>query len=147
LFDQLGADSATFLRTDFPGTAYEEPEMAKILIVDDEEGIRMLYSMELQDEGYEVLTLPDGKDLLTVVQKERPDCVVLDIKMREYNGLDLLQQLRKEYYDLPVILNSAYSSFKIDLKAVAADYYVVKSSDLSELKDKLKVALETQIPE
>ncbi|MDQ7785227.1 MAG: response regulator [Desulfomonilaceae bacterium] len=121
--------------------------MAKILIVDDEEGIRMLYTMELQDEGYEVITLPDGKDLLNVVDTEQPDCVVLDIKMREYNGLDLLQQLRKKYYDLPVILNSAYSSFKIDLKAVAADYYVVKSSDLSELKDKLKVALEAQIPE
>ena len=120
--------------------------MTKILIVDDEEGIRMLYSMELQDEGYQVVTLPDGKDLLSVVDKERPDCVVLDIKMREYNGLDLLQELRKKYYDLPVILNSAYSSFKVDLKAVAADYYVVKSSDLSELKEKLKVALESQIP-
>jgi DNA-binding response OmpR family regulator len=102
--------------------------------------------MELQDEGYQVVTLPDGKDLLSVVDKERPDCVVLDIKMREYNGLDLLQELRKKYYDLPVILNSAYSSFKVDLKAVAADYYVVKSSDLSELKEKLKVALESQIP-
>lgn len=120
--------------------------MAKILIVDDEEGIRMLYSMELQDEGYQVITLPDGKDLLRVVDQERPDCVVLDIKMREYNGLDLLQELRKKHYDLPVILNSAYSSFKVDLKAVAADYYVVKSSDLSELKEKLKVALESQIP-
>jgi DNA-binding response OmpR family regulator len=120
--------------------------MAKVLIVDDEEGIRMLYSMELQDEGYEVVTLPDGKDLLEVVDKAQPDCVVLDIKMREYNGLDLLQELRKKYYDLPVILNSAYSSFKVDLKAVAADYYVVKSSDLSELKEKLKVALESQIP-
>lgn len=121
--------------------------MAKILIVDDEEGIRMLYSMELQDEGYDVITLPDGKDLLEVVDRERPDCIVLDIKMREYSGLDLLQQLRKKYYDLPVILNSAYSSFKVDLKAVAADYYVVKSSDLTELKEKLKVALETQIPQ
>ncbi len=120
--------------------------MAKILIVDDEEGIRMLYSMELQDEGYEVITLPDGKDLVAVVDKEMPDCIVLDIKMREYNGLDLLQQIRKRHYDLPVILNSAYSSFKVDLKAVAADYYVVKSSDLSELKEKLKVALEARIP-
>lgn len=120
--------------------------MAKILIVDDEEGIRMLYSMELQDEGYEVITRPDGRNLLEVVEEEQPDCVVLDIKMREYDGLDLLQQLRKKHYDLPVILNSAYSSFKVDLKAVAADYYVVKSSDLSELKEKLKVALETQIP-
>lgn len=121
--------------------------MAKILVVDDEEGIRMLYSMELQDDGYEVITLQDGRDLLEVVDRERPDCIVLDIKMREFNGLDLLQQLRRKYYDLPVILNSAYSSFKVDLKAVAADYYVVKSSDLSELKEKLKVALETQIPE
>jgi DNA-binding response OmpR family regulator len=120
--------------------------MAKILIVDDEEGIRMLYSMELQDEGYEVITLPDGKDLVAVVDRESPDCIILDIKMREYNGLDLLQQIRKRHYDLPVILNSAYSSFKVDLKAVAADYYVVKSSDLSELKDKLKVALESKIP-
>jgi DNA-binding response OmpR family regulator len=121
--------------------------MAKILIVDDEEGIRMLYSMELQDEGYDVVTLSDGKNLLEVVGKERPDCIVLDIKMREFNGLDLLQQLRKQYYDLPVILNSAYSSFKVDLKAVAADYYVVKSSDLTELKEKLKAALETYIPQ
>jgi len=120
--------------------------MAKILIVDDEEGIRMLYSMELEDEGYEVVTLPDGKDLLAIVDKEAPDCIILDIKMREYNGLDLLQQIRKRHYDLPVILNSAYSSFKVDLKAVAADYYVVKSSDLGELKDKLKIALETRIP-
>jgi DNA-binding response OmpR family regulator len=121
--------------------------MAKILIVDDEEGIRMLYSMELQDEGYDVLTLPDGKELLQTVEREKPDCIVLDIKMREYNGLDLLQQIRQKHYDLPVILNSAYSSFKVDLKAVAADYYVVKSSDLSELKEKLKIALETRIPQ
>ena len=120
--------------------------MAKILIVDDEEGIRMLYAMELEDEGYEVITLPDGKELLAIVEKEAPDCIILDIKMREYNGLDLLQQIRRRHYDLPVILNSAYSSFKVDLKAVAADYYVVKSSDLSELKEKLKIALETRIP-
>jgi DNA-binding response OmpR family regulator len=122
------------------------PQMAKILIVDDEEGIRMLYAMELEDEGYEVITLPDGKELLDIVEKEAPDCIILDIKMREYNGLDLLQQIRRRHYDLPVILNSAYSSFKVDLKAVAADYYVVKSSDLSELKEKLKIALETRIP-
>ena len=120
--------------------------MAKILIVDDEEGIRMLYSMELEDEGYQVITLADGKELLEVVEREQPDCLVLDIKMKEYSGLDLLQQIRKKHYDLPVILNSAYSSFKVDLKAFAADYYVVKSSDLTELKEKLKAALETKIP-
>ena len=106
----------------------------------------MLYSMELQDGGYTGVTLPDGKGLMEVIEQEQPDCIILDIKMREYNGLDLLQQIRKKYYDLPVILNSAYSSFKVDLKTVAADYYVVKSSDLSELKEKLKLALECSIP-
>jgi DNA-binding response OmpR family regulator len=121
--------------------------MAKVLIVDDEEGIRMLYKMELEDEGYDVITLPDGKDLMQVIENENPDCLVLDIKMKEYNGLDLLQEIRNKHYNLPVILNSAYSSFKVDLKAVAADYYVVKSSDLGPLKEKLKVALETTIPE
>jgi DNA-binding response OmpR family regulator len=120
--------------------------MAKILIVDDEEGIRMLYSMELEDEGYQVITLADGRDLMKIIDSERPDCIILDIKMKDYSGLDLLQQIRKKHYDMPVILNSAYSSFKVDLKAVAADYYVVKSSDLTELKEKLKVALETSIP-
>lgn len=120
--------------------------MPKILIVDDEEGIRMLYSMELQDEGYDIITLPDGNGLLEVIEKENPDCVVMDIKMKEFSGLDLLQQIRRRYYDLPVILNSAYSSFKVDLKSVAADYYVVKSSDLTELKEKLRLALETRIP-
>jgi DNA-binding response OmpR family regulator len=121
--------------------------MPKILIVDDEEGIRMLYSMELQDEGYEIITLPDGNGLLEVLEKQRPDCVIMDIKMKEFSGLDLLQQIRKRYYDLPVILNSAYSSFKVDLKSVAADYYVVKSSDLTELKEKLRLALEARIPQ
>ncbi len=120
--------------------------MPKILIVDDEEGIRMLYSMELQDEGYDIITLPDGNGLLEVIEKELPDCVIMDIKMKEFSGLDLLQQIRKRYYDLPVILNSAYSSFKVDLKSVAADYYVVKSSDLTELKEKLRLALEARIP-
>ncbi len=120
--------------------------MHKILIVDDEEGIRMLYSMELQDEGYEVITLPDGNGLLEVIEKENPDCVIMDIKMKEFSGLDLLQQVRKRHYNLPVILNSAYSSFKVDLKSVAADYYVVKSSDLTELKEKLRLALESRIP-
>lgn len=121
--------------------------MPKVLIVDDEEGIRMLYQIELEDEGYDVITLPDGKDLMNIVNRERPDCIVLDIKMRDFNGLDLLQSVRNEHYDLPVILNSAYSSFKVDLKAVAADYYVVKSSDLTELKEKLRHALEATIPQ
>jgi DNA-binding response OmpR family regulator len=60
----------------------------------------------------------------------------------EYDGLDLLQDIRKTYYDLPVILCSAYPVYKYDLKSIAADYYVVKNSTLEELKLKIKMALE-----
>jgi DNA-binding response OmpR family regulator len=66
--------------------------------------------------------------------------------MAEHDGLDLLQEVRKEFYNIPVILCSAYSSYKGDLKSIAADYYVVKSADLSELKQKIKMALEGHIP-
>ncbi len=120
--------------------------MKKILIVDDEEVIRMLYSEELEDEGYKVITASHGRGLTEMIGREKPDLVVLDIKMAEHDGLDLLQVIRREFYDIPVILCSAYSSFKGDLKSIAADYYVVKSADLSELKQKIKMALEGHIP-
>jgi DNA-binding NtrC family response regulator len=120
--------------------------MAKILIVDDEEHIRMLYQVELQEEGYEVITASDGHRLLERIDKEKPDLVVLDIKMAGYNGLDLLQEIRNRYYNLPVILCSAYDSFKRDIKSIAADFYVVKSSDLTQLKKTIARALESTVP-
>jgi CheY-like chemotaxis protein len=120
--------------------------MKKILIVDDEEVIRMLYGEELEDEGYRVVTTGSGHGLIELIGKEKPDLIILDIKMAEHNGLDLLQDVRRDFYNIPVILCSAYSSYKGDLKSIAADYYVVKSADLSELKQKIKMALEGHAP-
>lgn len=114
----------------------------KILIVDDEAHIRMLYSEELIDDGYEVITASDGHDLLGKITRDQPDLVILDIKMMDYNGLDLLQDIRNSFRDLPVILCSAYDTFKDDMKSMTADYYVIKSSDLSELKKNIAMALE-----
>ena len=116
--------------------------MAKLLIVDDEEHIRFLYSEELTEAGYEVITAESGYMLLERIEEEKPDLVVLDIKMVDYNGLDLLQDIRNKFYDLPVILCTAYDTFKEDLKSIAAEFYVIKSFDLTELKNKIKVALE-----
>ncbi len=121
--------------------------MAKILIVDDEEHIRFLYSEELSDEGFEVITADSGEGLLELIENEKPDLVILDIKMVDYNGLDLLQDIRNKYYNLPVILCTAYDTFKEDMKSIAADFYVIKSFDLTELKNKIKMALETSVPE
>ncbi|MBN1103796.1 MAG: response regulator [Deltaproteobacteria bacterium] len=117
--------------------------MAKILIVDDEEHIRFLYSEELTEAGFEVITADSGYKLMERIEEEKPDLVVLDIKMVDYNGLDLLQDIRNKYYDLPVVLCTAYDTFKEDMKSIAADYYVIKSFDLTELKSKIAMALET----
>lgn len=120
--------------------------MAKILIVDDEEHIRFLYSEELTEAGYEVITAESGYRLIELIEEEKPDLIVLDIKMVDYNGLDLLQDIRNKFYNMPVVLCTAYDTFKEDMKSIAADFYVIKSFDLTELKNKIAMALEANAP-
>ena len=116
--------------------------MARILLVDDEEYIRLLYTEELSEEGHEVSTVATGHNLLRRIDLIQPEVVVLDIKLVDYDGLELLQQIRNRHHELPVILCTAYDTYKHDLKSVAADYYVIKSFDLSELKRAIQRAME-----
>jgi len=120
--------------------------MNKILVIDDDESIQILYTDELTEEGYEVIASGDGSSLMRLIDETKPDLVVLDVRLGEYDGLDLLQDIRNTHYDLPVILCSAYPVYKYDLKSIAADYYVVKKSNLEELKLKIKMALECGNP-
>jgi len=128
------------------GNIVKGSKMAKILIVDDEEHIRTLYKEELLREGYQVSTSATGRNILELIEKERPDLIILDIKMSDCNGLDILQIIRNKYYNMPVILSTAYEIYKNDIKSMAADFYVVKSFDLTELKKRIKRALETSVP-
>ena len=116
--------------------------MARILLVDDEEYIRRLYTEELSEEGHQVFTVASGYNLLKRIDSLQPEAVVLDIKLVDYDGLELLQEIRNLYYDLPVILCTAYDTYKANPKSIAADYYVVKSFDLSELKMAIHRAIE-----
>ncbi len=110
----------------------------KVLIVDDEESIHLVYREELEEEGYQVLSALDGPTALELVEKERPDVVVLDINMPGMDGLEVLRKIKEKYPTLPVILCSAYPEFKQDLSSWASDDYIVKSYDLGELKASLK---------
>ena len=115
----------------------------KILVVDDEKHIRMLYQEELEGEGYEVVTSDGEEAILPLMARVAPEVVVLDIKLgSNRSGLDLLQEIRGKDQAIPVILSTAYDSFQHDLKSIAADYYVVKSVDLGELKAKVALAME-----
>ncbi|MBL4901355.1 MAG: response regulator [Desulfocapsa sp.] len=108
--------------------------MKKILLVDDEEGIQMLYREELEDDGYEVISAYTGEEGLQKFKEESPDLVILDIQMPGMNGIETLRQMKMNNPQLPVILSSAYSEYKQDLGAWASDEYVVKSSDINDLK-------------
>ncbi|MFP3869592.1 MAG: response regulator [Syntrophobacteria bacterium] len=125
-----------------PSLIREADTMARIFLVDDEEYIRRYYTDELRDEGYEVFTTASGHNLLKKIHLIRPDAVILDIRLVDQDGLELLQDIRKQYPDLPVILCTAYHTYKGEPELIAADYYVVKSFNLSELKTAIQRAIE-----
>jgi DNA-binding response OmpR family regulator len=112
-----------------------------ILVVDDEDHIRKLYEKELSDEGYQVRTTRSGEEALSMAQSQPLDLVILDIKMQGQNGLEILNDLKKINHKTPVILNSAYSTYKSDFQSWLADAYLVKSPNLHELKKKIRELL------
>ena len=114
----------------------------KILVVDDEENIRMLIEGELMDEGYDVITACSGEEALAVFDADTPDLITLDIKMPGMGGKAALSAIREKDPSVPVIMLTAYSEFKSDFDIWAADAYVTKSSDLSGLKSKVKYLLQ-----
>ena len=107
--------------------------MKKILLVDDEESIHLLYREELEDGGYEVHSAMTGDQALSMLGALKPDLVILDINMPGMNGIDVLRKIKESTPDLPVILSSAYQEFKQDLSSWASDDFIVKSADMSEL--------------
>ena len=111
--------------------------MSRILVVDDEANIRILYAEELSEEGYEVVTAATTAEAIENLEQADFDLVVLDIKLRNENGIELLQKLVKERHDMPVILCSVFSCYKDDFSAWLADGYIVKSGDLTELKQEI----------
>jgi two-component system, response regulator, stage 0 sporulation protein F len=117
--------------------------MKRILVVDDDEAIRTLLKEELEEEGYEVIVASNARDALKLVEQEALDLVVLDIRMPGMDGLEALPRVLGLKPGLPVILNTAYAQYKESFMSWAADAYVVKSSDLGELKEKVRELIGT----
>lgn len=116
--------------------------MKAILIVDDEKNLLKLYEKEFAEEGYRVVTASSGSEALQKIQKDPFDLVILDIRMPDLNGVETLKKIMESTSKVPVILNSAYTSYRDNFLTWAAEAYVVKSSDLTELKAKAKEVLE-----
>jgi DNA-binding NtrC family response regulator len=112
--------------------------MAHLLVIDDEGDIRHLYAAELEDDGHTVVTCGNRSDALEQIHHQLFDLIILDIQLDQESGLELLQKIAHERENTPVILCTAYSSYKDDFSSWLADAYVVKSSNLNELKDEVR---------
>jgi len=116
--------------------------MEKILCVDDDDGLLHLYQEELSEEGYKVILAKEGKEALKKFEKESPHVVVLDIRMPLMDGIETLTAMLGKNRQIPVILNTAYPQYKENFMTWGAETYVVKSSDLTELKQKIREVLD-----
>ncbi len=118
--------------------------MAKVLIIEDEKSLRTLYEQDLRRDGHDVVSAATAKEGLEILEAESPDLIVLDIRMPGMDGLEAMGRILDRHPRLPVILNSAYSSYKDNFMSWAADAYVVKSSDTSELRARVREILEAR---
>ena len=113
----------------------------KLLVADDEKNLRELYRLELEEEGYEVETAGNANEVLSMIEGSDYDVIVLDIQMPGMSGIDLLQKIMARDKRQPVILNTAYPSYRDNFMTWPAEAYVVKSSDTTELKQAIKKVL------
>ena len=116
--------------------------MKNLLIVDDEKNIRTLYKEIFEKEKYNVLLASNGKECLEQCKKHKMDLVILDIRLPDMDGMEVLGKLSEEKNTPLVILNSAYAGYENNVNIWLAEAYLIKSSDLSELKNTVKDVLE-----
>ncbi len=118
--------------------------MTTILLVEDDKNQRLLYEQELRFEGYGIVTAADGKEGLGKVREQPPDMIIMDINIQKMNGIETMGMIISKCKNIPIIINTAYSSYKDNYMSWIADAYIVKSSDLTELKNKIKKLLKLE---
>ncbi len=97
------------------------PTEWKILLIDDEEGIRRVMKITLADAGYQVWTAPDGESGLRLCEDISPQIVVTDIRMPGMNGIQVLEAIKKAYPDIEVIVATAFGEMDVTIRALQLD--------------------------
>ena len=116
--------------------------MAKILLVEDEESVLLLYKQELEERGHEVLCAGDGRTAVEMARDLCPDLVIMDINLpQRMDGIESMSRILSHNKDMPVILNTGYSEYQDSFMSWAADAYVLKSADIEPLVEAVENAL------
>lgn len=114
-----------------------------ILVIDDEKDVCDSFQDTLPEEGYGVVTALNGEDALALVKKERPDVVLLDIRMPGLDGIEVLEKIKKIDKNIAVVMITGYGDLKTARKAMrlGAFDYVTKPFNLDFIKAVLRDAL------
>lgn len=114
----------------------------KILVVDDEPQVGMIFSKILGAEGYEVVASPSGEEALRKM-KAKPDVVFLDIKLPGIDGVETLRRMRKDVPSLPVVMMTAFQTVDsaVESMRLGACDYLIKPLDSDRIKDVVRHAL------
>ncbi len=120
--------------------------LEKILLVDDEPNILELLSVALESERCRVLEADNGKEALAIIEQEEPQVVLLDIRMSDMDGLEVLHQIKEFNQATSVIMMTAYGAMETVLEATkqGAYDYLTKPLDLEKVKVLIRKALEAQ---
>jgi DNA-binding response OmpR family regulator len=106
----------------------------KILVIDDEQNIRLLYKTELEAVGYEIATAADAIEAWSLVASFTPDLILLDIRLGgDQDGVSFLSEFRHKAIKTPVVIVTAYDNYQQDFNVWAADAYLLKSGDTQKL--------------
>jgi DNA-binding NtrC family response regulator len=116
---------------------------SRLLFVDDEEGSLELYRSAFSRDGYAVDTAVTVDDARSRLAAGGIDLVVLDIRLGANSGLALLREIKAADARIPVVLATAFARYQDDFSSWLADAYIVKSSDLGELKQAVARCLGT----
>jgi DNA-binding NtrC family response regulator len=120
--------------------------MTTLLVIDEEANTRLLFRDEFQNEGYLVTAAETTQKAMNIIQHCKPDIITLGIKMPGTEGIEFLRKVKAEENDIPVVLCSAYASYKYDVRVRDCDAFVVRSADFNELKTIIKKILSYKRP-
>ncbi len=110
-------------------------------MVEDDKNVQKLLREELNDNGYSISVASNGKEALSILKKKddmKPDLIILDLRMPTMNGFETMGHILKSRQNTPVVIHTAYSSYRNDVMVMAADAYVEKSHDLKKLKNVIR---------
>ncbi|MGM9949475.1 MAG: response regulator [Lysinibacillus sp.] len=113
--------------------------MRKILIIDDQPGIRLLLNEVFKKEGYAPLLAANGREALKIAEEETVDCVLLDMKIPGMNGLEILQHLKAKNERMPVIMMTAYGEQELidEAMGLGASHYFTKPFNIFEVLEEV----------